>query len=229
MKIYTFAFALMSTTTAIPAQAQQEDEQIWTQINTNIPLSDRASITLEQIARFSDRQSGLYQTEFGGLVGLRIAKWMELGAGYRRVGSHNGNRAADENRLRQQLVVRFGAITGRLRIDERMNPDGNEIGFRIRPLVRYNHRLGRAWLIAFASHESFFLPNSTRWGQNSGYERMRNMAGLTTKIGSDMSLDIGYLNQLRLSQGGSRPKMDHALSLQLTVNLHRLSFHSGHD
>ena len=43
---------------ATPAAAQQQDAQLWTQINTNVPLTDDVRVTLERIARFSDRQDG---------------------------------------------------------------------------------------------------------------------------------------------------------------------------
>ena len=205
---------------ATPARAQQEDGQLWFQVNTNVPLAEHVRITLEQIARVSDRQDGLYQTEFGGLLGFRASKNIELGFGYRWVGSHNGNSGADENRVRQQVVGTFGPVTTRFRVDERFNPRGSEVGVRIRPLIRYNHRFGRKGMAVFASHESFFLPNSTSWGQRSGYERMRNIVGVTLPIGGSASTDIGYLNQYRPGRDGARAQMDHALTVQLTINLH---------
>ena len=204
---------------ATPAAAQQQDAQLWTQINTNVPLTDEVRVTLEQIARFSDRQDGLYQTEFGALVGVKATKGVELGFGYRKVGAHNGNTGADEDRIRQQVVGTFGGFTTRFRVDERFNPRGSEIGFRIRPLLRYNQRLGASKWALFVSHESFFLPNSTRWGQRSGYERMRNIVGFVVPIGKLMTADVGYLNQFRPGRSEARAQMDHALNLQLTINL----------
>ena len=204
---------------ATPAAAQQGDGQLWLQVNTVVPLSDQARLTLEQIARFSDRQDGLYQTEFGGILGYRVADGVELGFGYRKVGAHNGNTGANEDRLRQHVVLTRGPLVGRLRVDERCNPRGSEVGFRIRPLLRYNQRLRGTRVALFASHESFFLPNSTDWGQRRGYERMRNAVGVTLPVSRAVAADIGYLNQYRFARAGGRAQMDHALSLQLTINL----------
>lgn len=214
---------------AAPAWAQQEDSQLWLQVNTNIPITDDVRITLEQIARWSDRQHGLYQSEFGGLVGVRVAKGVELGFGYRRVGAHNGNTAADEDRIRQHVVATFGRITTRLRVDERFHPGGSEIGFRIRPLLRYNHKLKPNGLALFVSHESFYLPNTTRWGQREGYERMRNIIGITIPFGKRAIADVGYMNQFRPARTGSVAQMDHALTVQLTLNLQGFSPPSAHD
>ncbi len=212
-----------------PALAQQEDEQLWLQVNTNVPITDKVRITLEQIARWSDRQKGLYQTEFGGLIGVRVAKNVELGFGYRKVGAHNGNTAAPEDRLRQHIVATFGPVTTRLRVDERFHPDGPEIGFRIRPLIRYNYKLKPNGLGLFASHESFYLPNSTRWGQREGYERMRNIVGVMVPVGKHVMADVGYLNQFRPARSGAVAQMDHALNIQFTINLQGLVAPDVHD
>ena len=214
---------------ARPAAAQQQDVQLWSQVNVNVPLAEGAKLTLEQIARVSDRQDGLYQTEYGALLGLRVAPGIELGLGYRRVGAHNGNNGADEDRLRQQVVGTFGRFVTRFRVDERFNPRGDEVGFRIRPLLRYNHPLARKGVALFVSHESFFLPNSTSWGQRRGYERMRNIVGATLPIGRDIAADLGYLNQYRFARGTARAEMDHALTLQVTVNLGAVLSQMVHD
>jgi hypothetical protein len=214
---------------ATPARAQVEDRQLWLQVNTNVPIAKGVRITLEQIARGSDRQHGLYQTEFGGLLGIRAADGVELGFGYRKVGAHNGNTGANEDRLRQQVVATFGPFATRFRVDERFNPRGSEVGIRIRPLIRYNCRLRSDGLALFASHESFFLPNTTRWGQRSGYERMRNILGVAVPFGSRVAADIGYLNQFRPGRSTTRAQMDHALTMQLTINLKAFIVPHVHD
>ncbi|MCD2324619.1 DUF2490 domain-containing protein [Sphingomonas sp. IC-56] len=216
MRLFTLAAAL--SLLPVAAQAQTEDAQLWTQTNINIGLSDDTRVTLEGIARWSDRQDGLYHTELGGIVSHKLSDHVEIGFGYRHVAGHGGNTADDENRLRQHVVLTFGRVTGRLRVDERFHPDGEEIGFRIRPLIRYNHPVGKGVKL-FASHESFFMANSTGWGQRAGYDRMRNILGVTVPLIKDVSADIGYLNQYRFARGGSQAQMDHALSLQLTLSL----------
>jgi hypothetical protein len=201
---------------AAPALAQQEDAQVWLQTNAQVPLDENLRLTLEGIARFSDRTGGLFHTEIGGIVSTKVADNVELGFGYRHVGSHGGNAADDEDRLRQHVVATFGRVTTRLRVDERFHPDGDEIGFRIRPLVRYNHPLGTKGYALFAVHESFFMANDTDWGQRAGYDRMRNTVGLVIPFGKGMNADLGYLNQYRFARNGGRAQMDHALSFQLT-------------
>ncbi len=229
MRLFPILAAAIALAAPVPALAQQQDEQLWEQLNVVLPVAKGVRVTAEQIARTSDRQEGIYTTEYGVLVGVQIAKGVELGVGYRHVGFFNANTAADEERIRQQIVIARGRFAGRLRLDERFNPGGDEIGFRLRPLVRYNLPLERSRVSLFGSHESFILPNSTVWGQRAGYERMRNIVGFNVPIGKALSADIGYLNQYRLARGGARAQMDHALSLQLTVNLDKLGVAMLHD
>ena len=114
------AFAtLLLLLAPMPAWAQQDDAQAWEQLNLVVPLASRMRLTLEEIARISDRQGGLYTTEFGGLLGWRVANGVELGLGYRHVGFYNRNLAPDEERIRQQVVLTSGHFAGRLRLDER--------------------------------------------------------------------------------------------------------------
>ncbi len=213
------AASLVALAMTVPAHAQQEDEQLWLQANVHVPLDENTRVTLEQITRFSDRMDGVYTTEYGALFGQKVTKGLEFGFGYRHVSFYNGNRNRDEDRFRQQLVGNYGRFSFRLRLDERFHPEGDEIGFRIRPLVRYNLPVNKKGLALFVSHESFYLPNATRWGQKRGYERMRNLVGFVVPISAKTSADIAYLNQYRLGRDGARAQMDHALSVQLTINL----------
>ena len=132
----------MTRCAAPAAHAQVEDTQLWTQTNANVPLTKNTRVTLEGIARWSDRMGGLYTTEIGGLVSRKLSPHVEIGVGYRHVGAHNGNTAKDEERIRQHLVFTYGRFAGRFRVDERFHPDGPEVGIRIRPLARYNLPVG---------------------------------------------------------------------------------------
>lgn len=202
-----------------PALAQDQDSQAWWQANATVPLTGDVRLTLEELARFSDEQGGLYTTEYGGLISYRVAKGVDLGLGYRYVSYYNRNTARDENRLRQQVVVTRGPALFRLRLDERFHPLGDQIGFRIRPLIRYNQKLRGTPTMLFVSHETFYLPNTTRWGQRSGFERMRNILGVTVPLGGAFSADIGYLNQYYFERSFRRSEMDHALTIQLSIDL----------
>jgi hypothetical protein len=44
-----------------------------------------------------------------------------------------------------------------------------------------------------------------------------------------VSGDVGYLNQYRFARGGAQAQMDHALNLQVTINLGALAVHEASD
>ncbi len=211
----------------IPATAycQQVDAQAWLQVNAKLKVDDHWSGTVEAIARASDRQDGIYTTEIGLLAAYKPSDKVELGFGYRHVGFYNGNTGADEDRFRQHIVLTLGRVTTRLRVDERFHPGGREIGFRIRPLVRYNLPIGGKHTL-FVSHEDIILANTTRWGQRAGWERMRNIAGVTLPLGSKSNIELGYLNQYRFGRFGARAQMDHAFNVQLNLGF-KLQHHPG--
>lgn len=217
-RLRLFLLSIALSLLPFDAHAQSEDAQLWTQTNVHVPLTDDTRITLEGIARWSERQGGLFHTEVGGIVSHKLSDHVEIGFGYRHVAGHGGNTADDESRLRQHVVLSFGRLSGRFRLDERFHPDGDEIGVRIRPLLRYSHPVGSG-VALFASHESFIMANSTQWGQRAGYDRMRNIVGVTLPLMKDVSADVGYLNQYRLGRAGERAQMDHAMSVQLSLTL----------
>jgi hypothetical protein len=48
---------------------------------------------------------------------------------------------------------------------------------------------------------------------------MRNILGVTVPFSRLVVADIGYLNQYRIARSGARAQMDHALTVQLTINV----------
>lgn len=205
----------------LPALAQRTDEQLWLAANASVPVGDKARLTLESIGRFSDRAGGFFHSEFGALGSVTIAKGIEIAAGYRHVEDWDHGRALpNEERLRQ--IVTFtpgGGFTTRLRLEQRFNSSGGGVGVRVRPQLRFTLPLAGKGPSLFAAHEDFFNLNDTRWGQRSGYERMRNSIGITVPLARRLSTDIGYLNQYRFGRGGARDQMDHAMTLTLSLTL----------
>src|ERR1043165_954163 len=195
---------------ALPAAAQQTDEQLWLQVNASVTIGAREKVTLEGIGRFSDRADGFSHAEFGGLFTHTMRGGIELSIGYRHVEDWNqGVRLANEERLRQMILVPLGlGFSGRLRFEQRFNSSGSEIGFRLRPRLGFDTPLGAGNMHLFATSEHFLNLNSTAWGARGGYERMRNAVGLAVPLGGRLRGEFGYLNQYRFGRDGRRDQMD---------------------
>jgi len=209
---------------AVPAAAQQTDEQLWLQINAALPIGAREKVTLEGIGRFSDRAEGFSHAEFGALFTHTTRGGIELSIGYRHVEDWNlGVRLPNEERLRQMILVPLGSgFNGRLRFEQRFNSSGSEIGFRLRPRLGFETPLGSRGLRLFATQEHFLNLNSTAWGQRGGHERIRNAGGISIPLGSRMRGEVGYLNQYRFGRDGRRDQMDHAATFTLSFNVANL-------
>ncbi|MES2441311.1 MAG: DUF2490 domain-containing protein [Pseudomonadota bacterium] len=201
--------------------AQQTDEQLWLQTNGSVELSEQDKVTLEAIARFSDRARGFSHAEAGILYTRKLASGVELSFGYRHVGDWDrGVALPNEERLRQMVLVPLGSGFGvRLRSEQRFHSSGGAVGFRLRPRIGYETRLGSGGLKLFATQEHFVNVNTTGWGQRGGYERMRNAVGVSVPLGGKLRGEVGYLNQYRFGRAGRRDQMDHALTVTLNLNV----------
>lgn len=197
------------------ARAQQTDEQLWLGVNATHRDGDTA-VTIEAIGRFSDSAGGFSHSEIGGIASVTASKGVDVGFGYRHVEDFDhGRTLPNEERLRQVISVTLGrGFLTRWRFEERFNSQGDEVGLRLRPQLRFTHQIARNGLAVFAAHESYFNFNTTPWGQRAGHERMRHTVGLTVPLLPRISADIGYLNQYRFGRG-SRDRMDHAATFVL--------------
>jgi hypothetical protein len=205
---------------AAPAAAQQVDEQVWLQANAATRIDAETAVTLESIGRFSDRADGFAHSEFGGIVSRKLSDTVEIGFGYRHVQDYDHGRAVpNEERIRQTITVTLArGFTTRTRIEQMFSSAGPGVGLRWRQQVRLARPIGGG-IDAFAAHESFVLVNDTKWGQRSGYDRMRNTIGLQIPLAEKLRGEAGYLNQYRFGRGGKRDQMDHVATFALTLSL----------
>lgn len=211
------------------AHAQQVDSQLWLQTNANVTIGDREKVTLEGIGRFSDRAEGFSHAELGALFTHTLPGGIEVSIGYRHVEDWNrGVALPNEERLRQMVLVPLGGgFSGRLRLEQRFNSSGGGVGVRVRPRLGFDTPLNDKGLKLFATQEHFLNLNTTSWGQQGGYERMRNAAGVSFGLGGKLRGEIGYLNQYRFGRDGRRDQMDHAATFTLSLNV--ASFGSSGD
>lgn len=218
------AVAALALACAGPAAASEHDTQLWTYATAAGRLAGPVRLDVETVLRFGDDAGGLYEGEFGGMIGYEAAKGVVLWAGYLRVPTYSGGDVVrTEDRFRQQVSADLGALgggklSGRLRLEQRLRSDGDDTGFRLRPQVKWSKplRAGAATALIL-SHESFIVLNDTDFGQRSGYERMRNFAGLSTPLVAAIKAEFGYLNQYTIRRGAA-DRMDHVASFTLNYS-----------
>ena len=207
--------------TAAPALAQEQDGQLWIELDASVALSDTVELEFETNQRFSDDRDGLYESQYLAAVGVEIAGGITLTGGINRVVAISDEKIDNtEWRPRQQVdfpigKLGSGELAGRVRLEQRFRSDGDDVGHRVRPQISYALPLGGERGIKIA-HESYFNLNSTDFGQEAGHERMRNSAALSFPIAKKVGAEVGYLNQYRFNRE-ERDLMEHALTLGLSI------------
>lgn len=207
-----------------PALAQEEDSELWLTGGAGIAVGENMEIDFEVISRFSDDSDGLYEAEFMGGVTQSVAKGVSIHGGYVRVVNYaGGSMTRTEDRFRAQLGLSGSAgpveLSGRLRFEHRSASTGDDTSYRFRPQIKASLPLGTSEFSLVASHESLIPLNDTDWGEQAGYDRMRNLAGLSWQASDTIGVEIGYLNQYRFGRGIRRDTMDHAFSLSVGLSL----------
>lgn len=208
---------------ATPALAQEEDQELWLTGAAKVGLGEDTAFEFDTVARFGNDPGGLYEVEINTLIAHKLTDSITIGGGYvRNINYSRGLVTRTENRWRAQVGLSGSAgkikLSGRMRIEYRRRSDGDDTGYRLRPQIKATLPVGGPFSLV-ASHESLIPLNDTDWGEVAGYDRMRNMAGVSWKASDAISIEAGYLNQYRFGRGGNRDTMDHALALSVGFSL----------
>jgi len=207
-------------------QAAQEDEQLWLQVPANVKLADKWTLSNELNVRFSQARSGLYEVEDNLLLNYRPSKQVTIGVGYTHDPQYaGGSFAVMERRAREQItydnVVKIagGALSVRMRAEQRWRDGIAGTGWRLRPFARYALPLSRDGKIALSfGHESFVNLNRVSFQNQPGWDRMRNNVAVRFPVSKILSGEIGYMNQYTVVRGGM-DRMDHAATAAISLSL----------
>lgn len=211
---------LISCLTALPSTAiagTNEDEQLWLNMTATGPVSGKLIYFAEIQPRFSDRASGADQTLLRGALGWKLSDRVSVYLGYARVMLD----AAHEDRSFQQLNWTVGKLLGgelssRTRVEQRWRSDGDDLGWRLREMARYEKPLksNSNTLNALIYAEAFAALNSADWGAKAGFDQLRSFVGAEVGLPGASTMEIGYLNQL-VNQRGGDARVNHVASITL--------------
>lgn len=209
---------------ASPAQASDEDAQIWTSLTISKSVSSKVDATLELHGRFTDDVSRFGQLLIRPSVTYKLAHGWSLTGGYAYVRTRfEGAAPHDEHRLWEQVGYTFVqneenalSIGGRTRIEQRFRVGGDQVGWRVRQQVRAQLPLTKnGSLRAVLWNETFVQLNDTDWGARSGIDQTRTFVGIGLPVGSRVTIEPGYLNQIVYRPGPNR--MNHIAALNVVA------------
>ena len=208
---------------AAPAQAQEEDAQLWTSATARLDVGDDTSLSTQIVARFSDAANGLNEMQLQADLEKGVREGLRIGAGYSYVTRHDQREVTSrEHRIRQQVSVGLGEVLGgrvegRLRLEQRWRDDGDDLMLRLRPRLMWTLPIGPNDLDLRLWSESFIQLNDTDWGGEARYARVRNQVSLRRSLGRSVTGEVGYLNQYNLSETGP-DQLAHALTFAMSFD-----------
>jgi len=218
-------FAILFTALLLSTNARAEtrhDEQVWVNLTSMGPISKNLVYFAEIQPRTGDGSSRLDQLLLRGALGVKLGSNLVLYQGYAHVVVPvEAGRDINEERSFQQLSWTIGQVMGgelssRTRFEQRWRSDGDEMGWRLREMLRYETPLkpGTYGPSALIYSELFVAFNDTDWRARAGMDQMRNFIGLEIPVGGASTIEAGYLNQL-VNQSGNNSRMNHVASLTL--------------
>jgi hypothetical protein len=203
---------------AAPAAASEEDGNIWLGQFATINASKDIYVRLEAQERFTDDAERLGQLLLRSLVGYRLNKDVNIGAGYAYIRTDPvGPALLNEHRFYQELNVRVLATEGgvtldsRTRLEQRTFEEREDTSLRLRQFVQLKVPVsGETKLVAFT--EPFIDLNETGV-QRGGLSIWRNFVGVSLPVTKGVEIVPGYLNQHVFRDG--RDRTDHTANINL--------------
>ncbi|WP_420143542.1 DUF2490 domain-containing protein [Sphingobium sp.] len=215
----TACIALLS----IPAQAAtREDEQFWLNLTAMGSIKDELVYFAEIQPRIGDGMSRVDQSLFRGALGWKFSPTVTLYQGYAHVVVPiDGGKDINEERSFQQLSWTLakpwgGELSSRTRLEQRWRSDGDDMGWRVREMIRYEKPLkpGSDAVNALVYAEGFAALNDTDWGARGGFDQLRSFLGAEIGLPGASTLEVGYLNQL-VNQRAGNTRVNHVASVTL--------------
>lgn len=218
MKTRILPFALATFAAAAPAAAAEDDGNVWLGQFATINATDTVYVRLEAQERFTNDADRLGQLLLRSLVGYRLSKDVNIGAGYAYVRTDPvGPVLLDEHRFYQEVNVRLlttasgVTLDSRTRLEQRTFEERDGTSWRLRQFVQLKVPVGgNTKLVAYS--EPFIDLNETQV-QRGGLSIWRNFAGVSVPLGKNIEIVPGYLNQHVFRDG--RDRSDHTANVNL--------------
>lgn len=208
---------------ALPARAAtREDEQLWINLTAMGSVKGKLVYFAEIQPRVGDGVSRVDQALFRGAIGWKFSPAITLYQGFAHVVAPTGGGTdVNEERSFQQLNWMLGKpwggeLSSRTRLEQRWRSDGDDMGWRLREMLRYERPLkaGSDAVNALVYAEGFVALNDTDWGARSGFDQLRSFAGAELGLPGASTIEVGYLNQV-INQRAGDSRVNHVASVTL--------------
>lgn len=205
------------------AQARTtEDEHLWVNLTAMGSVSGKLVYFAEIQPRIGDGASRLDQMILRGALGWRLSPSVTVFQGFAHivVPVENG-KDVNEERSFQQINWTIGKpwggeLSSRTRLEQRWRSNGDDMGWRLREMLRYEKPLkaDSDAVNALVYAEGFAALNDTDWGARAGFDQLRSFVGAELGLPGASTMEVGYLNQI-VNQRGGDTRVNHVASITL--------------
>lgn len=216
--LFTLVISALVTT---PAMASEDDANIWLGQFATIKASDKVYVRLEAQERITNDAERLGQLLLRSLVGYRITKDVNVGAGYAFVMIDPvGPAEFNEHRFYQEFNVRLVSteagltLDSRTRLEQRTFEERSGTDWRLRQFVQLRVPVNENNKIVAYTEPFFDLSEGPV--QRGGLALWRNFIGVSIPITKNSEIVPGYLNQHVFRDG--RDRSDHTANVNLFMS-----------
>jgi hypothetical protein len=223
MRRLILSLSALASCLGAPAHAEtSQDEQFWLNLTSMGSIKDDLVYFAEIQPRIGDGISRIDQALFRGAIGWKFSPSVTLYQGFAHiVVPVEGGKDVNEERSFQQINWTLGKpwageLSTRTRLEQRWRSDGDDMGWRLREMLRYEKPLnpGSDALNALVYAEGFVALNDTDWGVRGGFDQLRSFIGAEVGLPGASTLEVGYLNQV-INQRGGDTRVNHVASVTL--------------
>ena len=223
MRRLILSLSALASCLGAPAHAEtSQDEQFWLNLTSMGSIKDDLVYFAEIQPRVGDGISRIDQALFRGAMGWKFSPSVTVYQGFAHiVVPVEGGKDVNEERSFQQINWTLGKpwageLSSRTRLEQRWRSDGDDMGWRLREMLRYEKPLkpGSDALNALVYAEGFIALNDTDWGVRGGFDQLRSFIGAEVGLPGASTLEVGYLNQV-INQSGGDTRVNHVASVTL--------------
>ncbi len=223
MRRLILSLSALASCLGAPAHAEtSQDEQFWLNVTSMGSIKDDLVYFAEIQPRVGDGISRIDQALFRGAIGWKFSPSVTLYQGFAHiVVPVESGKDVNEERSFQQINWTLGKpwageLSSRTRLEQRWRSDGDDMGWRLREMLRYEKPLnpGSDALNALVYAEGFVALNDTDWGVRGGFDQLRSFIGAEVGLPGASTLEVGYLNQV-INQRGGDTRVNHVASVTL--------------
>jgi Protein of unknown function (DUF2490) len=201
-----------------PLDAAEEDGNVWLGQFATVNAGEAVYVRLEAQERLTNDAGRLGQVLLRSLVGYRISKTVNIGAGYAFVLTDPvGPVELKEHRFYQELNIRLLTTGGgttldsRTRLEQRTFEERGGTAWRLRQFMQLRVPVSENNRIVAYTEPFVDLDEGTV--QRGGLSVWRNFVGVSVPLAKSVELVPGYLNQRVWRNGPDR--IDHTANVNL--------------